>query len=139
MPVDQSKNHNNALWHFLRESHLDELPQILNVLTGKMSLVGPRPLLPEYQPYYDTETARHRHCIKPGITGLTQISGGKYLPWPKRFYLDLFYIKHLSFRLDLLIIYRTLNVLPRLFNFRQQYRRKNDISYIEYVKTQIKM
>jgi undecaprenyl phosphate N,N'-diacetylbacillosamine 1-phosphate transferase len=123
---------------FLRESHLDELPQIFNVLKGEMSLVGPRPLLPEYQQYYDAMSGKYRNIIKPGITGLTQISGGKYLPWARRFSLDLFYIHHVTFIFDLLIICRTFHVFLRTPKTPYSNQINNDISYIDYIKGQNK-
>ena len=129
-----NKKHQNKIRHFLRETHFDELPQIFNVLKADMSVVGPRPLLPEYQQYYDSKTAKHRITVKPGITGLTQISGGKYLPWGRRFSLDLFYISHISFSFDLMIICRTLNVFSKFWKIPQYNQISNDISFIDYMK-----
>jgi len=91
---------------FLRASSLDELPQLVNVLRGDMSLVGPRPLLVEYLPRYSPEQAR-RHEVKPGITGLAQVTGRNALSWPEKFALDVFYIDHWSLALDLKILART--------------------------------
>lgn len=121
------------IWNFLRRSHLDELPQLLNVFMGNMSLVGPRPLLPEYQAYYDKNSARWRNSVQPGITGLTQVSGGKYLPWTRRFSLDLFYIQHMSFKFDILIFCRTFSVFFRSVKTDSNQQLNNDISYIEYI------
>lgn len=90
----------------LRKFSLDELPQFINVLRGDMSLVGPRPLLTEYLPLYN-EQQRKRHAVRPGMTGLAQISGRNKLPWEKRFALDVWYVQHLSFQLDLKIIILT--------------------------------
>src|ERR1700722_10830412 len=92
---------------FLRHFHLDELPQFINILKGDLNFVGPRPLLVEYLPYYNP-IQKTRHHIKPGIIGLSQISGGNKLNWPQRFRLDVFYVKHQSFGLDCLIVWRTL-------------------------------
>ena len=87
----------------LRRSSLDELPELINVLKGDMSLVGPRPLLMEYLPRYTTEQAR-RHDVRPGITGLAQVSGRNAITWEEKFAYDLQYIDHLSFALDLKIL-----------------------------------
>jgi len=92
---------------FLRRASLDELPQLLNVVRGDMSFVGPRPLLMTYLPFY-TQRERRRHEVRPGITGLAQISGRNALPWPERLELDVRYVEQLSFRLDLEILVRTL-------------------------------
>jgi lipopolysaccharide/colanic/teichoic acid biosynthesis glycosyltransferase/glycosyltransferase involved in cell wall biosynthesis len=94
------------LGRLLRAASLDELPQLLNVLHGEMSLVGPRPLLPEYLPRYSA-LQRRRHEVKPGITGLAQINGRNALTWERRFELDVWYVDHRSLRLDLLILART--------------------------------
>jgi sugar transferase EpsL len=90
----------------LRASSLDELPQLINVLRGDMSLVGPRPLLVEYLPRYSAEQAR-RHDVVPGITGLAQVAGRNGLSWPEKFALDVFYVDHQSLALDLKILART--------------------------------
>ncbi len=90
----------------LRKTSLDELPELINVLKGDMSLVGPRPLLMEYLPYY-TQREMTRHCVRPGITGLAQINGRNYLPWDERLELDSTYIETLSLSLDLRILFQT--------------------------------
>ncbi|MTI29504.1 sugar transferase, partial [Xanthovirga aplysinae] len=94
------------LGSFLRRTSLDELPQLLNVLKGDMSLVGPRPLLPEYLPLY-TERQKRRHEVKPGITGWAQIHGRDQISWEEQFELDLYYVENQSFWLDLKIIMLT--------------------------------
>jgi sugar transferase EpsL len=91
---------------FLRKYSLDELPQLINVLKGELSLVGPRPLLMEYLPLYTKEQAK-RHLAKPGITGLSQISGRNTLSWEEKFKLDVWYVQNQSFLLDLKILWRT--------------------------------
>jgi lipopolysaccharide/colanic/teichoic acid biosynthesis glycosyltransferase len=91
---------------FLRAASLDELPELWNVLKGEMSLVGPRPLLPEYLPRYSKDQAR-RHLVKPGITGLAQIRGRNHLPWDERLAMDVFYVDHWSLPLDLWILAKT--------------------------------
>jgi len=90
----------------MRKFSLDELPQLLNVAKGDMSLVGPRPLLMEYLPLYNERQAR-RHAVRPGITGWAQVNGRNALNWEERFELDLWYVEHRSFRLDLKIIAMT--------------------------------
>ena len=92
---------------WLRSTSLDELPEFWNVLTGDMSLVGPRPLLVEYLPLYDATQAR-RHLARPGITGWAQINGRNALGWPERFRLDVWYVDHRSFWLDMRILALTL-------------------------------
>ncbi|WP_349617552.1 sugar transferase [Azotobacter salinestris] len=98
---------------FLRATSLDELPELWNVLKGDMSLVGPRPLLMEYLPLYSAEQAR-RHAVRPGITGWAQVNGRNALSWEEKFRLDVWYVEHRSFRLDLRILLLTLRrVLAR--------------------------
>ena len=92
---------------FLRSFSLDELPQLINVLKGDMSLVGPRPLLPEYLPLYNERQAR-RHEVRPGITGWAQVKGRNALSWEEKFELDVWYIDHLSFVLDMKILFLTI-------------------------------
>lgn len=92
---------------FLRSTSLDELPELWNVLKGEMSLVGPRPLLMEYLPLYTPEQAR-RHDVKPGITGWVQVNGRNALSWEEKFKLDVWYVDHQSFALDLKILFLTL-------------------------------
>ena len=96
----------------LRTMSLDELPQLWHVLTGSMSLVGPRPLLPEYLPRYSPEQAR-RHEVRPGITGLAQISGRNYTDWETRLRLDVEYVDNVSWQLDLRIILATIGMVSR--------------------------
>jgi sugar transferase EpsL len=96
-----------AVGRWLRATSLDELPQLWNVLRGDMSLVGPRPLLPEYLGRYSPEQAR-RHEVCPGITGLAQVSGRNALPWEEKFRLDVWYVDHQSLALDVWILWRTL-------------------------------
>ena len=91
---------------WLRTTSLDELPELWNVLTGNMSLVGPRPLLVQYLPLYSTEQAR-RHEVRPGITGWAQINGRNSLSWDEKFSLDIWYVDNQSFWLDIGILVRT--------------------------------
>ena len=95
--------------HLLRSFSLDELPELLNVIKGEMSIVGPRPLLPEYLSSYSSE--QHlRHLVRPGITGLAQVSGRNSLTLSQKTQLDLKYVQNLSFSLDLSILIRTIGV-----------------------------
>lgn len=97
----------------VRSSSLDELPGLINVLRGEMSIVGPRPLLQQYLPLYSIEQAR-RHDVLPGLTGWAQVNGRNDIEWPERFALDLWYVEHRSFLLDLKILLLTiLKVLQR--------------------------
>ncbi len=95
-----------ALGLFLRRYSLDELPQLYNVLKGDLSLVGPRALLMEYLPLYSTEQAR-RHEVRPGITGWAQVNGRNAIGWEERFRLDVWYVDHRSFWLDMKILWMT--------------------------------
>ena len=95
---------------WLRSTSLDELPELLNVLRGDMSVTGPRPLLVQYVPLYSPHH-RRRHEVRPGITGLAQVSGRNALSWPERFDLDVWYVDHASFRLDMSILARTVAAL----------------------------
>lgn len=90
----------------LRSTSLDELPELFNILKGDMSLIGPRPLLVRYLPYY-TEEERRRHDVRPGLTGLAQVNGRNALGWEDRFRYDLYYVDHLNFLLDARIIVMT--------------------------------
>jgi len=94
------------LGRFLRAFSLDELPELFNILRGEMSLVGPRPLLMEYLPLYSPEQAR-RHDVMPGLTGWAQINGRNAITWEEKFKLDVWYVDHWSFWLDLKIIFLT--------------------------------
>lgn len=91
----------------LRSTSLDELPELWNVLRGDMSLVGPRPLLMQYLPLYSSEQAR-RHAVRPGITGWAQVNGRNALSWEEKFALDVWYVDHRNFWLDVKIMWRTL-------------------------------
>lgn len=99
-----------ALGTFLRRTSLDELPTLWNVLVGHMSLVGPRPLLPEYLARYTSEQAR-RHEVRPGVTGLAQIGGRNELDWESRFNLDVDYVDHHPLRRDVRILVRTVRLV----------------------------
>jgi len=92
---------------FIRKTSLDEIPQLLNVIKGDMSLIGPRPLLVEYLPLY-SESQRRRHEVKPGITGWAQVNGRNAISWEQKFEYDIWYVDHLSFLLDIRIFFLTI-------------------------------
>lgn len=92
---------------FVRSTSIDELPQLFNVLKGDMSLIGPRPLLPEYLPYY-TSREQLRHTIRPGITGWAQVNGRNHIKWDDRLELDAYYVEHFSLKMDCKIIFMTI-------------------------------
>ena len=92
---------------FIRSLSLDELPQLFNVLRGEMSFIGPRPLLEEYLPLYNEEQKR-RHDVKPGITGWAQVNGRNAISWREKFAYDVWYVDHLSFRVDMKIVLLTI-------------------------------
>jgi undecaprenyl phosphate N,N'-diacetylbacillosamine 1-phosphate transferase len=97
-----------VLGQLVRKTSLDELPQLINVLKGEMSLIGPRPLLPEYLAIY-SENQKKRHNVKPGITGWGQVNGRNSINWSQKFEYDLWYVDHLNFLLDLKIIFLTVS------------------------------
>ncbi|MCD8829757.1 sugar transferase [Staphylococcus gallinarum] len=109
----------------IRKASVDELPQLFNVLKGDLSLVGPRPLLMEYLPLYNEEQKK-RHQVKPGITGWAQINGRNAITWEQKFKLDVWYVENQSFKLDMYILYKTVqNVLQ-----------KKDINATDHVTTE---
>src|SRR5690606_4670801 len=91
---------------FVRKTSLDEIPQLINVLKGDMSLIGPRPLLIQYLPLYD-EVQKRRHEVRPGITGWAQVNGRNAISWQKKFELDVWYVDNLSFKTDLKVFFTT--------------------------------
>ena len=97
-----------AIGKMVRKLSLDELPQLWNVLKGEMSFVGPRPLLPEYLPLYNQEQQK-RHWVKPGITGWAQVNGRNAISWQQKFEYDKWYVEHQSFKLDIKILFMTIN------------------------------
>lgn len=92
---------------FVRSTSIDELPQLWNVLVGDMALIGPRPLLPRYIPYY-SEIEMHRHDVRPGITGYAQSHGRNNVTWDEKLFMDVWYVNHISFSVDFNIMYRTI-------------------------------
>ena len=96
----------------LRATSLDELPELWNILKGDMSLIGPRPLLVKYLPLYN-EFQRHRHDVRPGLTGWAQINGRNTISWEQRFEYDVYYVNHISFWMDVKILFQTVAVVFR--------------------------
>lgn len=94
----------------LRSTSLDELPELFNILKGDMSIVGPRPLLVKYLPYYNDEE-KHRHDVRPGLTGWAQCNGRNAISWEEKFDLDVYYVKHISFLFDIKTIIQTVRVV----------------------------
>jgi lipopolysaccharide/colanic/teichoic acid biosynthesis glycosyltransferase len=109
LPDDQRLS---SFGRFLRSTSLDELPELINVLRGEMSLVGPRPLLTHYLPRY-SEAHRRRHDVRPGITGLAQVSGRNAISWSQKFDRDVEYVDRCSLGLDLAILWRTVRAVVR--------------------------
>ena len=95
---------------FLRATSLDELPELFNILKGDMSIIGPRPLLVSYLPYY-SEREKLRHSVRPGLTGLAQVSGRNFLDWDRRLEKDVEYVEKLSFRMDLKVLWMTVQTV----------------------------
>lgn len=100
----------NAYGKFLRSTSLDEFPELFNILVGQMSIIGPRPLLVKYLPYY-TEREKLRHSVRPGLTGYAQAHGRNEISWEKKFELDVWYVEHLSFLTDVKVIIDTIKVV----------------------------
>lgn len=96
-----------AMGSFVRKTSLDEIPQLINVLKGDMSLIGPRPLLVQYLPLYN-ETQKRRHNVRPGITGWAQVNGRNAISWSKKFEFDVWYVDHITLRLDVKILFLTI-------------------------------
>jgi len=109
-----------TIGNICRKFSLDEIPQLINILKGDMSLIGPRPLLPRYLPYYSKEQNR-RHEVMPGITGWAQINGRNTITWEKRFDYDVYYVDHVSFFFDLKILWGTFHKLIK----------RDDVNYSE--------
>lgn len=134
------KDRITSVGKIVRKTSIDELPQLINVLKGDMALIGPRPLLPEYLPYY-TEREKLRHTVRPGISGWAQANGRSNLSWEETFEHDVYYVEHLSLAMDVKVIYKTIlnvlgqkdvNVVPQ--NGSGAYGKLNE--YREALKTQ---
>jgi undecaprenyl phosphate N,N'-diacetylbacillosamine 1-phosphate transferase len=124
-----------AFGRFLRKSSIDELPQLINVLKGEMSFVGPRPLLMEYLPLY-SEEQKLRHSVKPGITGWAQVNGRQQLMGSKKIALDVYYARHCSFALDLKILLKTVVGVftSKGVVLEQDYKEVDDMGFMEAIK-----
>lgn len=112
----------------LRSTSLDELPELINILKGEMSFIGPRPLLVEYLPLYN-ESQKHRHDVRPGLTGLAQINGRNNLDWEERFKYDIEYVKNVSFINDVKICLKTIKLV-----FKQTGISQNNCATVEHFK-----
>lgn len=123
-----------VLGRFIRDFRIDELPQLLNILKGDMSFIGPRPLLPEYLPFYTKEELR-RHAVRPGLSGLSQINHLNYPDWDTQFRDDVAYVDMLSFKTDLLIILKTIDKMLKPNSMRLT-NSKQRLNFIEYRKNQ---
>ena len=129
--VGHSPERITKLGKLLRRLSIDELPQLINVLKGEMSLVGPRPLLVEYLEFYNDQE-KQRHTVKPGITGLAQVNGRNALEWEKRMDYDRQYVEHLSFWLDFKILILTITQLLKIGQ--SDFPTQNQEPFIEYAK-----
>ena len=119
--------------HIVRSTSIDELPQLFNVLKGDMSLIGPRPLLVDFLPLYSPEQAR-RHDVRPGITGWAQVNGRNTMKYSKKFEYDVWYVDHLSFGLDMKIVWLTvMNVLRRKDIGEDMYDETDDLGWNKYI------
>ncbi len=122
---------------FLRSTSFDELPQLVNVLKGDMSLVGPRPLLVEFLPFYSIEQSR-RHTVRPGMTGWAQVNGRNTVTYSKKFEYDVWYVDHLSFKLDARILWMTIiNVLKREGIGDDMYDEADDLGWNRFINKKL--
>lgn len=121
---------------FLRSTSLDELPELINIIKGDMAIVGPRPLLVEYLPYY-TEEEKHRHDVRPGLTGLAQVNGRNAISWEEKFLEDLEYIKNMSVKNDIKIIFKTVGKVFKRDGISRQ-KCRNNAKVLQECKGEIK-
>ena len=126
----------NRYGRILRKTSLDELPELVNILKGDMSIVGPRPLVPSYLPYY-SDTERHRHDVRPGLTGFAQVNGRNSIDWESKFQYDLEYVSSVSFVTDVKIIMKTIKCVMKQSDIGE---RESGVlqDFDEYRKTQQK-
>lgn len=133
MITESDKQRITKFGAFLRSTSIDELPELLNVLLGDMSLVGPRPLLVKYLSRYN-DYQRQRNLVKPGITGLAQVLGRNSISWEQKFRLDIFYVRKLNFWLDVSILLRTIKIVIT----RRGINESGEITATEFVPRKIK-
>ena len=126
----------NKYGRILRSTSLDELPELINILVGDLSLVGPRPLLPEYLPYY-TEEERRRHDVRPGLTGLAQVNGRNAISWDKKLAYDVEYVSHITLWGDIKILWKTVYKVFARENI-QFVDSPNTLGFIEQRKLRMK-
>lgn len=129
MKINHEEASMTGLGKFIRSISADEWPQLLNVLIGNMSIIGPRPLLEEYLPYY-TKEEHHRHDVKPGITGWAQVNGRNKIDWGKRMELDLYYVHHCSIWLDVRILMKTFAAI--LHRDKTSYKDDKTVKFSEF-------
>ena len=129
MKQDENEQTMTGLGKLLRSTSIDELPQIINIIKGEMSFIGPRPLLVEYLPFYNNEEKK-RHWVKPGITGWAQVNGRNDIEWEKRMILDIYYADNISFLLDLRIVFLTVYQLMK--RDKTPYKKGSAIKFSEY-------
>ncbi|MEP1033116.1 sugar transferase [Ekhidna sp.] len=129
MSLDNAEQTTTQFGKFLRSVSIDELPQLINVIKGEMSLVGPRPLLTEYLPYYN-KVEKRRHEVKPGITGWAQVNGRNEIDWGKRMEMDVFYTNQISLALDLKILALTTFLIMR--RDKTAYKKGGTIKFSDY-------
>lgn len=122
----------NGYGKFLRSTSLDELPELFNILIGDMAIIGPRPLLVKYLPYYSKEQ-RHRHDVRPGLTGYAQAHGRNGVDWDKKFEMDVWYVNNISFKTDIKIIFDTVKVVFKREGINQEGNATME-SFIDYVE-----
>lgn len=119
---------------FVRKTSIDELPQLVNVLKGDMSLIGPRPLLVKYLPYY-TEREKLRHTVRPGISGWAQVNGRNFITWDKKLEYDAYYAEHISFAFDVKILYMTfMNIIKGSEDIQVAMPESNDLDVVRSKK-----
>ncbi|SNS83564.1 undecaprenyl phosphate N,N'-diacetylbacillosamine 1-phosphate transferase [Ekhidna lutea] len=129
MKVEGDESSTSRLGKFLRSCSLDELPQLINVLRGEMSIVGPRPLLKEYLSFYNS-AEKKRHLVKPGITGWAQVNGRNQIDWAKRMKFDLYYVENVSFWLDCKILCKT--IIEVLKRDKATYKNERTVKFSDY-------
>lgn len=121
----------NRYGRFIRSTSLDELPELINILKGDMSLIGPRPLSAVYLPYYN-EMERHRHDVRPGLSGLAQVNGRNVTTWEKRFEWDIYYVDHISLMMDIKVILTTVRKVFARSDIGERQETDNGVGLIDF-------